>query len=73
MIWQSEAFKGQNNRSAQVLWNFVHLLAVLYKKKQREITKICVVWERKPRRKIIEISIWNSTLLSYVVSWNIAP
>ena len=34
-----------------------------YTKQQREITTICVVCEPKPRRQIILISIWNSTLL----------
>ena len=37
-----------------------------YAKQQHEITTICVVSEPKPRRQIIFISIWNSTLLSYV-------
>ena len=34
-----------------------------YAKQQREITTTCVVCEPKPRRQIILISIWNSTLL----------
>ena len=37
-----------------------------YAKQQREITTICVVCELKPRRQIILISIWNSTLPLYV-------
>ena len=36
-------------------------------KKQREITTICVVCEPKPRRQIVSNSIWNSTLLLYVM------
>ena len=36
-------------------------------KQQSEITEICVVCERKPRRQILLISIWNSPLLSYII------
>ena len=34
-------------------------------KQQREITKICMVWEQKIRRQINQFSIWTSTLLAY--------
>ena len=38
-----------------------------YAKQQHEIATICVVCEPKPRRQIILISMWNSTLLLYVM------
>ena len=40
-----------------------------YAKQQREITTICAVCELKPRRQIILISIWNSTLL-FAAVWD---
>lgn len=38
-----------------------------FTKQKWEITEICIVCKQKPRRRIIEVSIWNPTLLSYVM------
>ena len=60
--WKNNRFNWQNNSAARAFENFMHFSAS-HAKKQREITTNCVVCKPKPRRQIILISIWNSTLL----------
>ena len=50
-----------------VRFKTLYISQLSYAKQQREITTICVVCEPKPQRQIILISIWNSTLLLYVM------
>ena len=50
-----------------VRFKTLYISSPCYAKQEREITTTCVICEPKPRRQIILIFIWNSTLLLYVM------
>ena len=57
-----------------VRFKTLYISSPCYTKQQREITTTYVVCEPKPRRQIILIFIWNSTLFYTLCwSWGVAP